>query len=550
MRKALPVGISDYRYFEGKNYYVVDKTMLIAEFLKRSALVTLITRPRRFGKTINMSMMAEFFDCRKSSAELFRHTKIMDSEYAREINQYPTIFISFASCKGEKESILMNEFYLLQREMGKYLSLLPQVTDEDLKLRYEKLYQDMSKGTDFSRIQLSINVMCELLYHVYEKPVMLFIDEYDTPFMEAKVSGCYEEIRSAMAGMLSNALKTNPYLKQAMITGIQRIAKENIFSGLNNLAVFTVADKGYGEYFGFTKEETKALLSAYDLSYSEEVKLWYDGYHIGNAEVYNPWSLINYAQEEELKPYWVNTSSNLFIRQALQGAKESFKKSFDKLMKDEYVDTELILDTSFYEQSLTPCLWGLLVNAGYLTIETALGNDRYRLRVPNKEVGKDFKRFCASRLQIEDETTLSRMLVALKEADQEEFIDSYRDFLMALPSANDLIQENSNHCFFIGLCSCLLDDKSYEIISNREAGTGRADIILKSRNESVPSYVIEFKHTKNKRQKLNALAEKAVKQIAQKQYDDGIGGWCIHIGLAHDHKQAEMKWLTVSSSQG
>lgn len=293
--KKIPIGTKSFSRLVEGNYYFVDKTLMIKEFLDRGTDVTLITRPRRFGKTINMSMMAEFFDITKDSKEIFKGTKIMETPYAAEINQYPTIFISFADAKRDKETVVSTIRTQIQNQWDKY----------------DFVFENL-KGIDDA-----ISFLMERMEDYYGKEVMVFIDEYDTPFVEAHTGGFYDEVRRGLAGLLHNSLKTSTSLKYAMLTGIQRVAKENIFSDLNNLDVYTVIDNDYSEYFGFSIEETKELLEYYDLELNDEVKEMYDGYKMGDKEIYNPWSILNYARRKVLVPYWVNTSANTMLKQAI-----------------------------------------------------------------------------------------------------------------------------------------------------------------------------------------------------------------------------------------
>lgn len=545
MEKTIPVGVSSYERMRKDNYYVVDKSNIIQDFLTQKAMVTLITRPRRFGKTLNMSMMAEFFDITKDSKALFEDTAIAHTDCVSEMNQYPTIFLSFANCKRNRASIYMNIFSLLQIEMGKYRSLLKKIPEDDnLHARYTKVYQDIMNETDVSRIQLSILIMCELLYKVYGKPVMLFIDEYDTPFIEAHVNGCYEELHSALAGMLSNVLKDNPYLRYAMLTGIQRVAKENIFSGLNNLSVYTVKNKEYAQYFGFTKEETEHLLEYYGLAYSDEVKAMYDGYHIGDVDVYNPWSIVNYARHKELIPYWVNTSANKMIRNSMEHAEPEFYQDYEILIKTGQLETIVDLQTSFYEQSNTSSLWGLFVNAGYLTIRSIDGK-LCTLEIPNNEVLEEFQKLTLDYLK-KDYDTFTMMMDGLYKKKPQRFIDHYRRFLLSSVSYHDLQNENSYHSLLLGMCACL--GANYEVKSNREAGKGRCDIRLQSKSNRYPSYIIELKYVKTEEYEkhpelLKEKCEEAIAQIKQKKYDVELTGNIIYVALAHSGKDVEMKWI-------
>ena len=376
--KKIPIGTKSFSRLVEGNYYFVDKTLMIKEFLDRVTDVTLITRPRRFGKTINMSMMAEFFDITKDSKEIFKGTKIMETPYAAEINQYPTIFISFADAKRDKETVVSTIRTQIQNQWDKYNFVF-----ENLK-----------------EIDDAISFLMERMEDYYGKEVMVFIDEYDTPFVEAHTGWFYDEVRRGLAGLLHNSLKTSTSLKYAMLTGIQRVAKENIFSDLNNLDVYTVIDNDYSEYFGFSIEETKELLEYYDLELDEEVKEMYDGYKMGDKEIYNPWSILNYARRKVLVPYWVNTSANTMLKQAIEKADYDFKKQYEKLIKNNYLETRVVLQTSFYEVANTPNLWGMFVSAGYLTVVKAIDpkKEKFRIAIPNYEVRRYFIRLTEHQL--------------------------------------------------------------------------------------------------------------------------------------------------------
>ena len=376
--KKIPIGTKSFSRLVEGNYYFVDKTLMIKEFLDRGTDVTLITRPRRFGKTVNMSMMAEFFDITKDSKKIFNGTKIMETPYAAEINQYPTIFISFADAKRDKETVVSTIRTQIQNQWDKY------------NFVFENL-----KGIDDA-----ISFLMERMEDYYGKEVMVFIDEYDTPFVEAHTGGFYDEVRGGLAGLLHNSLKTSTSLKYAMLAGIQRVAKENIFSDLNNLDVYTVIDNDYSEYFGFSIEETKELLEYYDLELDEEVKEMYDGYKMGDKEIYNPWSILNYARRKVLVPYWVNTSANTMLKQAIEKADYDFKKQYEKLIKNNYLETRVVLQTSFYEVANTPNLWGMFVSAGYLTVVKAIDpkKEKFRIAIPNYEVRRYFIRLTEHQL--------------------------------------------------------------------------------------------------------------------------------------------------------
>ncbi len=543
--KKIPTGIKSFRKLREENYYFVDKTLMIKDFLERGSEVTLITRPRRFGKTINMSMMSEFFDITKDSKEIFKGTKIMDTPYASELNQYPTIFISFADAKENKETIvkfLKNQFQLeysrynyIFKDMDEYEENDYRIINEGIKNNQNGTLQDIEKALIF---------LMHRLKKYYGKDVVLFIDEYDTPFIEAKTGNFYQEIKGSLATLLRSSLKNSGDLKYAMLTGIQRVAKENILSDLNNLVVCDVTDQRYASYFGFTNNETQELLEYYGLELNDEVKKMYDGYHIGNQDIYNPWSLLNYADTQKLISSWVNTSANSMIKNALKQADYTFKNQYDKLIKESKLDTYVSMQTSFFEEANNSTLWGLFVNAGYLTVtkEINLLKGKYRIEIPNEEVKQEFIKLTEYQLGLSS-GTLDTVTESLVNEDQETFLENYQEILM-IPSYHDLEKENSYHMMMLGMCLCL--NKDYEIISNREVGKGRDDLILKAKDEKRTSFVLEFKYLKEDKkalkEALDELSNKAIQQIKENKYDYGLKGKVIYIGLAHHGKNVSVKW--------
>ena len=546
MKKALPIGLDDYRRLKENNYYAVDKTLMIEEFLQRQSIVTLITRPRRFGKTLNMSMMAEFFDITKDSKEIFNDTNITKSLYASNMNQYPTIFVSFANAKGDQINVVQQIKEQLRNEYNRYEHIfnnLSKFEEDDYKQVIDGL---MSKSDGkLNNIIDALSFLMKILEKYYQRKVMLFIDEYDTPFIEAHVNGFYDEIKNGLASLLHNSLKTSNSLQYALLTGIQRVAKENIFSDLNNLVVCTVKDHTYDKYFGFNEQETKELLEYYDLKLNEDVKQMYDGYHIGNQEIYNPWSIINYADSHELQPYWVNTSSNKMIKKAMIKKDQAFNQGYEKLVTKGYLQTLVHLDTSFFESRTTSSLWGLFVNAGYLTIAKTISlRDRiYIIKIPNQEVQEEFMNLTAYYLDVSD-TLLADLFYALKITNQNLFITTYQRIIKSLPSYYDLKDENSYHMMMLGMCAWLSNE--YEIISNKEIGKGRCDIILKAKGDFT-SYIFEFKYTKNNYDNLDVLANKAIKQIEKRNYNLNLKGKVIYVGLAHLQKEVVIKWKELEN---
>lgn len=542
MRKAIPLGVVDYETLKNQNYFFIDKSMMIYDFLMRKSTVTLITRPRRFGKTINISMMSSFFDITKDSKEIFKDTKIVETEYILEMNQYPTIFISFANAKNDKWNVVKEIKLQLRKEYDRYAHVFEQKMTVFEQNEYESLVQGLMTKNDglLDNITDALSFLMERLEKYYHKKVMVFIDEYDTPFIEAHVGGYYEELRGGLSSLLHNALKTSTSLHYAMMTGIQRVAKENIFSDLNNLVVCTVKDPEYSQYFGFTEEETKQTLEYYDLSLNDEVKSMYDGYHFGEHDIYNPWSILNYASRKVLEPYWVNTSSNTMIKKAISSSDEAFERGYEELIRNGKLETTVKMDTSFFEVNNTENLWGLLVNAGYLTLHKTISiqDSLYIIKIPNQEVQLEFRKLTAYHLKA-TETDLTVLFNSLKRCKKEDFEDRYRKILLTLPSYHDLKDENSYHMMLLGMCAWLSNE--YEVISNREVGKGRCDIILKSKKNQI-SYILEFKYTNDSSVDLKQLAKSAIDQIDSRRYDSELSGTVIRIGLAHYQKNVEIEW--------
>ena len=543
--KAIPIGISDYRKLIQNDYYYVDKTLMIKEFLERKSQVTLVTRPRRFGKTINMSMLAEFFDITKDSKDVFVGTQIMDTPYVDEMNQYPTIFISFADAKRDLTSVVSTVKDQILKEWDRYNYVFENLSKYEKNKHdvLEKLLMDYLNGS-LEGIGDAISFLMEKLQNYYDKEVMVFIDEYDTPFIEAHVNGFYDEVRGGLSSLLHNSLKTSNRLKYAMLTGIQRVAKENIFSDLNNLDVYTVLDNGYNQFFGFNDEETQRILEYYHLELDDKVKQMYDGYKMGNIEIYNPWSILNYAKRKELVPYWVNTSANVMIKDALEKSDDDFNKEYEKLIMDGQVETVVSMQTSFYEEADNSTLWGLFVNAGYLTIKEIVDryNDRYCITIPNAEVRKEFINLTEHHLGLKTGKLFS-VVSKLIEENKTEFFEQYKRVLM-IPSYYDLTSENSYHMMMLGMCLCY--SNQYDIISNREVGKDRNDLILKAKKEGLTSFVLEFKYLKEEKDNiqdvLSELANSAIRQIKDREYDLELKGKIIFVGIAHHGKDVAMKW--------
>ena len=540
MVKALPIGVSDFAKVREQDSYYVDKTMLIAEWLKAQTEVTLITRPRRFGKTLNMTMLREFFDITKDSEALFAGLAVQSTAYRQEMNQWPVIYLSFKDCKSHKQSSLLCIIDLLLQ----VVDALPKdmVLEESDAIRLKQIKQILldQEIDKMAHLDRTIYLVSKWLYNYYHKKVIILIDEYDTPLISAYEQGYYDEVHFFFGSLYGSALKDNPYLERAMLTGIHRIAKENIFSGLNNLEVCTVLEREYSAYFGLTPEEAEALLTYYDLPLDEAVKAMYDGYRFGEQEIYNPWSMINYAKRRKLEAFWVNTAANDMLLQAVLAADKRTQDHLEQLLAAGQVMVTVDLQTSFFEMNKAATLWGLFMSSGYLTIaKTPAAEDlQMAVRIPNQEVMTSFRKIIERYAGFAD-NSLDELFGALQRMDMAAFRSAYEQIILTCTSFHDGASENAYHMLFLGMCVYLSGD--YHIHSNLESGHGRADIVLAAKRPGKPNFVIEFKQG----EAVDKLAQEALAQIHAKQYYAELTGETILIGIAHDLKHCQLASETI-----
>lgn len=539
MVKALPIGVSDFAKVREQDSYYVDKTMLVAEWLKAQTEVTLITRPRRFGKTLNMTMLREFFDITKDSEALFAGLAVQSTAYRQEMNQWPVIFLSFKDCKGTYEGAMTCVYKTLLQAFKPVLAsdfstIEKKMLDKTLEVLTELDFAQKSV------VQDALYTLSQLLYQQYGKKVIILIDEYDTPLISAYEQGYYDEVHFFFGSLYGSALKDNPYLERAMLTGIHRIAKENIFSGLNNLEVCTVLEREYSAYFGLTPEEAEALLTYYDLPLDEAVKAMYDGYRFGEQEIYNPWSLINYAKRRKLEAFWVNTAANDMLLQAVLSADKRTQDHLEQLLAAGQVMVTVDLQTSFFEMNKAATLWGLFMSSGYLTIaKTPAAEDlQMAVRIPNQEVMTSFRKIIERYAGFAD-NSLDDLFGALQRKDMAAFRSAYEQIILTCTSFHDGASENAYHMLFLGMCVYLSGD--YHIHSNLESGHGRADIVLAAKRPGKPNFVIEFKQG----EAVDKLAQEALAQIHAKQYYAELTGETIRIGIAHDLKHCQLASETI-----
>lgn len=539
-KRILPIGSDDFRKLREKDFYYVDKTLMIKDFLEIQDEVALISRPRRFGKTLNMTMLREFFDISSDSRDIFKGLKIMDTEYAGKINSRPVIYLTFKDCKGinseQMFSFLKEELY---REYLRHEKNMRDKLDNTYEAKDFYAMIEVLRNPDSSYLQFGVSLsrLTQIIKKVYGIPAVLLIDEYDQPIMSSYEYGYHDETGAFFSSLYGSAMKGNPALGQALLTGVQRVAKESIFSQFNNARVYTVLHKQYAPYFGLTVPETEQLLADYGLALDKNVQNKYDGYRFGGVEMYNPWSILNYADMVSLENFWVNTSSNFLVKNVLETADNYFWENFDQLASGKEIPVWLTLETSYIERGSNYSLWGLLVNSGYLTALKRIDANTAVVKIPNDEVMSEFQMLIAEISGI-DGLDLQRMLSFLINKDMERFFELYQEIVISCTSYMDA-RENAYHMLFLGMCITLRG--SYKVTSNLESGYGRSDITLEALAPSYSHVIIEFKQGED----LGRLKEEDLQQIIDNQYYTGLKGEVICVGLAHDKKRCSMAYKTL-----
>jgi len=525
-KKAVPVGIEDFERIVREDYYYVDKTLLIEELLINRAPVTLFTRPRRFGKTLNMSMLKCFFDVKnkEENKKLFENLKIYNSEYMSEQGKYPVIFISLKDLKGDTwEKCFENLKKTMYKIFNEYEFVREKLNIVE-KREFDKIWEMRDSEESFKTSLLDLS---NYLNKYYGEKVIILIDEYDAPIINAFDKGYYNEAINFFQTFYSSALKTNNSLKYGILTGITRIIKEGIFSGLNNLKVDTILNKKYSEYFGLLESEVIEMLDYFGMKYKiEEVKEWYDGYIFGESEVYNPWSIVNYIDNGEIKAYWANVSGNTLLENMLDHAGESVYDDLKRFTDGESIE-KYISDGTTIKSLLNNDdeIWQLLLYSGYLTKDekqkeidvTSEYTDVYNLRIPNKEIRKYFGNMFLNRF-FGTEVKTNILIKALENGDIKKFEKTLGEIMINMLSHFDLDKEMEKiyQVFMIGLVGFLMG--KYEIISNDESGYGRYDLAMIPIKSNEKAYLMEFKISKTKKG-MEERAQKALKQIDEKKYD-------------------------------
>lgn len=547
--KSLPIGVSDFK-LATTGYYYVDKTLMIRDFLDKKPMVSLFTRPRRFGKTLNMDMLRVFFEkTNEDTSVYFKDKQIWQcgDYYTKHQGRYPVIFLTF---KDVKSMTWEETFRKIRRLISLEFIRHNELETSSVLTAYEKEQYHLLAGDSGDEVdcQMGLQLLSLLLHKHYGRECIIIIDEYDTPIQQGHTCNFYPEIVNFMRNFFSGGLKDNPHLAFGFLTGILRVAKESIFSGMNNLKTYSILDDGYSSYFGFTEKEVKDMLRYYgkDDKYNE-LSEWYDGYRFGNTEIFNPWSVINYISDNCFpKAFWQSTGSNEIIGEIIQTATPEITKDLYKLLCGEkiaaYIDTGVI----YPEVQNNPySIYSFLLVAGYLKVANIYpqsdGNFMCDVAIPNKEITFVYEK------EVLNRTNQNSLAISISQAifskDTQKLQALLEDFMVKSISSIDGANEGFYHGMMLGLCAIL--GNRYKIRSNRESGLGRFDIQLMPLTKGMPGFIFEFKHTKDEHTDLSALADSALQQIEAKKYDtelrdNGVNS-IISIGIAFRGKSAVVR---------
>lgn len=547
--KSLPIGVSDFK-LATTGYYYVDKTLMIRDFLDKKPMVSLFTRPRRFGKTLNMDMLRVFFEkTNEDTSVYFKDKQIWQcgDYYTKHQGQYPVIFLTF---KDVKSMTWEETFQKIRRLISLEFIRHNELETSSVLTAYEKEQYHLLAGDSGDEVdcQMGLQLLSLLLHKHYGRECIIIIDEYDTPIQQGHTCNFYPEIVNFMRNFFSGGLKDNPHLAFGFLTGILRVAKESIFSGMNNLKTYSILDDGYSSYFGFTEKEVKDMLRYYgkDDKYNE-LSEWYDGYRFGNTEIFNPWSVINYISDNCFpKAFWQSTGSNDIIGEIIKTATPEITEDLYKLLCGEkiaaYIDTGVI----YPEVQNNPySIYSFLLVAGYLKVANIYpqsdGNFMCDVAIPNKEITFVYEK------EVLNRTNQNSLAISISQAvfskDTQKLQTLLEDFMVKSISSIDGANESFYHGMMLGLCAIL--GNRYKIRSNRESGLGRFDIQLMPLTKGMPGFIFEFKHTKDEHIDLSALADSALQQIEAKKYDtelrdNGVTS-IIRIGIAFRGKSAVVR---------
>ena len=542
--KKLPIGLSDFKELIEENYYYFDKTNFIDEVIKDGSKVKLFARPRRFGKTLNMSMLKYFFDIREAeeNRKLFKNLYIEKTENFREQGQYPVVFLSLKDLKADNWESMVNYLKVLISNLCLENRYLLKNLDSFDKALFENY---INKNAKIESLKDTLKFLTRILYEKYNKKVIILIDEYDAPLVSAYHNKYYDNAKDFFKTFYSSVLKDNTYLQMGVMTGIIRVIKAGIFSDLNNLSTYTILSDFYPNCYGLTEEEVKKSLIDYNLEYEMgDVKDWYDGYRFGKSEVYNPWSILNFLHAKELRAYWVDTSGNDLINDVLKIVRKDIIRDLKKLFDGEGLRQNLSGTSDLSRLLSEEEIWELLLFSGYLTIQEKIDNKNYILRLPNKEVKELFKDTLIERY-FGRGNKLIDLMEALTENRIEDYEETLQDILLKSVSYNDTKKGNEAfyHGFILGMSLYL--EGEYIVKSNIESGLGRYDVSIEPKNKDKRGYILEFKATDNI-DKLEEISKEALKQIEEGKYSSTLKQTdtkeILYLGIAFCGKQIKVSY--------
>jgi len=548
-KKPLPIGVSDFKSAT-TNYYYVDKTLLIRDFLNAIPMVSLFTRPRRFGKTLNMDMLRVFFEKTPEDTSIYFKDKYIwqcGDYYTKHQGQYPVIFLSF---KDVKCSSWQETFQKISKLISLEFMRHNELESSSVLSSYEKeqYHRFASENINEVDCQMGLQLLSLLLHKHYDKECVIIIDEYDTPIQQNHLCDFYNEIVDFMRNFFSGGLKDNPHLAFGFLTGILRVAKESIFSGMNNLKTNSILDNNYSSYFGFTNEEIRDMLAYYDYEDKyQEICEWYDGYRFGNSKIFNPWSVINYISDQCFpKAFWQSTGSNDIIGEIIGTATPEINENLYKLFCGNTVTTYVDTSVIYPEVQSNPySIYSFLLVAGYLKVAEIYpqndGNYMCDVAIPNKEILYVYEK------EVLNRTNQNNVSISIHQAifskDTSKLQSLLEDFMLKSISTMDGASEAFYHGMMLGLCAVL--GSQFKVRSNRESGLGRFDIELLPMVKGIPGFIFEFKHTKDINVDLDSLANSALKQIEDMKYDTELNDFgvedIVKIGIAFRQKSAVVK---------
>lgn len=558
MLKGLPIGREDFKEIRENSFYYVDKTKYIEELLLDGTQVKLFCRPRRFGKTLSMSTLRYFFDIKngEENRKLFDGLYISNSPMMSEQGKYPVIFITMKGIIGrDLEEVIKDIEVKIYELYNRYFFI-----EERLNPNAREVFNRLArKEGSIAEIKSSLRFLTQFLYEYYNQKVVLLIDEYDSPLLNAVEKGYYTEMKDFLRAFYGDALKTNEYLQMGVLTGIIRVTQAGIFSDLNNIENYTILKKSYSQYFGLLEEEVEEALKYYGIEYKlDEVRAWYDGYNFAGTEVYNPLSILKYIKEKELESYWINTSGNALIMEIIANSDDRVIKDLEKLFEEKELETVVDLELDMGKSLLESDIWSLMLSSGYLTIKEKIDRKNYIIKIPNKEIRTFFKD-AFIKMVFRGTRYVEDVKRALLTKDLESFEIAFQNMVLESISFHNTTlnmrkeegkevdelaySEVPYQMFMLGFLTSMQD--KFFVTPEQESGLGRADILLEPKNKNGVGYILEIKATR-KNNRISNLAKRAHKQIDSKIYETELRKRgvvdIVKIGIAFRGKEVEFHY--------